>query len=170
MAEAILQGVTRRTDYLYSLIDTKRTDPSTQAFTLDVLEGLRSCALLRDYLAETCKLLWKEAFEDLITDYNLAGKVFLSSVNLAQRAMEVVRERAAEARARGIPEEIVPRFEDAMTAYERAVADVQELNSDFSRRWPWLSDEKVVLSIAEEKQGTRRRSAKEVFDELRRRV
>lgn len=59
---------------------------------------------------------------------------------------------------------------DKADEFRRIVRDVEQVNQDFSKRWPRVDEEKLSQSIADEKQGVRRRPAKEVFDELRRRV
>ena len=169
MVQDILQGVGQRVTHLRSLTDPDRNDPPSPTFALNVKEGLRSCSLLRDYLKEALKLLIKEVIADKVDDYNMVGRMYQSGFDLALSACAAIRKRAWDVKAQGVPEEIRSQFEDAFKAFEQAATDIEGLKSEFAERWPWIDQEKLARSIADERLGVRRRSAKEVFDELRRR-
>ena len=170
MAQDILQGVNQRLDHLWSLTDPARNDAPNPAFALNVKEGLLSFVLLRSYLADALRLLFKELIEGGLDNYDVAGGMCLAGFEAALRFCEPLRKRAWDVRAKGVPEEIRLQFEEAVKDFEQAAADVEGLKREFAERWPWIDHDKLTRSISDERQGVRRRSAKEVFDELRHRV
>jgi hypothetical protein len=170
MPQSIFEGINRRADYVMSLTDPTRTDPSGPDFFLDVIEGLRSCALLRDYLTEALKLVWKEVFDNKIEDYNTTGNFCLAGFNVILRTYEAIRHRAEGVKASATQQDVAPQFGEAVIAFEKATADVQAIREEFQHRWPWLDENKYQQSLTEERRTLKRRSVKEVHDELRRRL
>jgi len=170
MATDILRGLTRRIDYLQGLTTHPDGAPESRAFFLDVMEGLRTGKRLRDYLAQSLSIGLTEVFDNAIDDCNLAGKLFAMSLDVSLKACEPIQKRVWQAIAKEVPDDLKAEFDGAVSEFEDAIVGLQKLKAEFPSRWPWVNEERLAESIAQEKQGTRGRPAKEVFDELRRRV
>ncbi len=170
MPQDILEGVNQRVSHLLLLTDPENSDPATSAYYLNVREALRTCVLLREYLADALKILFTEVIQNTITDYNLVGGLYVAGFAASTRICGVIGKRAKEARAKGVPEDLRSQFDEAMSDFEAACREIEILKRNFSDRWPWVDQGKLAKSIADERQGVRRYPAKEVFDELRRRV
>ncbi len=169
MTPSILEGVARRVEYLRALTDPSRSEPTSASFFLDVMDGLRSGVLLRDYLREAGKLLWKEVIENELQESDFAGRMYLFSLSSARKTLAVVRGRAEEVNAAGLQDASI-EFGKALAVFDQATKDVEALEEDFKGRWPWLDEDKLQKSIAAEHQGVQRRSLQEIHDDLRRRV
>ena len=170
MTQSILEGVTRRAEHLRALTDPSRGEPPSPAFLLDVTEGLRSCVLLRDYLRQSYLLFWNDLENGRLEDSEMAGRIFLLSLSVARKTYEAVRQRAKVAGGGGAIPDVASSFEEALAAFSQAAGDVETLEQNFLASWPWLDEEKFQWSVAAERQGVRRRSLKEVHDDLRSRV
>jgi hypothetical protein len=169
MTPSILEGVTRRVEYLRALTDPSRSQPTSASFLLDVMDGLRSGVLLRDYLHETCKLLWKNVIENELEEIDFAGRMYLICLSIARTTLTAVRSRAYELKTAAL-QDASPDFDKALADFDQATNDVAALEQDFTNRWPWLDQEKLQKSVAAERQGVRRRSLQEIHDDIRRRV
>jgi hypothetical protein len=170
MSQNILEGVNRRADHLRLLTDPDRPGTKPCAFFLDITEGLRSSAMLRDYLVDAIRLQWKEAFDNEVEDYDLTGKMVLLACEVALQVFEAINKRALAQQEEAIRQDIAPQFGEAMESFRQATTDVTVLRRDFKSRWPWVDQDKFDRSVAAERQGVRRLSVREVHDELRRRV
>jgi hypothetical protein len=94
----------------------------------------------------------------------------LAAVEVALRTCEAVRARAEEVKAEAECQDITPRFGQALAAFDKAVAQLEATGHDFQQRWPWFDQAKFERAVAEEQQGVKRRSLKEINEEIRRRV
>ena len=169
ITQNIVEGVSRRAEYLRSLTDPSRGELKSPTFRLDVTEALRACVLLRDYLFETFNILWKDAADNEVDDYDFAGRMALLCLSMTQATFRAVWDRAEEVRG-AAPPDVSPPMTKARADFDQAMKDVEALGQDFKSRWPWFDESKLERSVAEERQGVRRRSLKEVHDDLRRRV
>ena len=169
MTPSILEGVTRRVEYLRALADPSRSEPTSPTFVLDVLDGLRSCVLLRDYLREASKLLWKGVIENELEESDFAGRMYLFCLSITRKTLAAVRNRAEELKASAL-QDVSSEFSKALADFDRAARDVEALEQDFEDRWPWFDQDKFQQSVAAERQGVRRRSLQEIHDDIRRRV
>ena len=104
----ILEGVTRRVEYLRALADPSRSEPTAPTFVLDVTDGLRSCVLLRDYLREASKLLWKDVIENELEEIDFAGRMYLFCLSITRKTLVAVRNRAEELKA--ARQDVSPEF------------------------------------------------------------
>ena len=170
MALEILHGVNRRIDHMRFMTDPPKEQQECNTFFLDVIDGLRHGASLRNYLVHAVKLLLKDLFDNQLKDCNLSGQLFIMTVNSAIQSCEAVQKNVWEATSKRVPAELRAEFDKAVEEFENAVRGLYDLQRDFNSRWPWVDKEKLAASIAAEQQGIRRFPAKEVFDELRRRV
>jgi len=165
MAQNILDGLQLRVQHVRSLLDHSQNVEAPVAL-LDVQESLRASVALRDYLSRVCKLLWTDAFDNRIDDYENAGHLCLSCFDAALKTFAAVSERAKLVVARSHPDDARLRFEEDFAVFEQAVNQVAQSRKDFAERWPWVRSELLEKSLAEHGQ---RKSVKRLFDELRHR-
>jgi hypothetical protein len=168
MALDILENTSTWTAFIRSLSGT--TDAASDpAYALHVRGGLEAYVSLRKQLSDSFNLLWKEVLAGRIEDYNAAGSMAVSACKVARRAGEELRRKLAEARQRGVPEDLGETFEAAVKDFEQADQQVVELLQTLESRWPWVNPLLYAAGAAESEDG-KSRPARDVFDEFRRRV
>jgi ribosomal 50S subunit-associated protein YjgA (DUF615 family) len=124
---------------------------------------VRRCAEGVKHIEELLANSFAAAAQGSVDDYNAFGNQILSMAKGSLKNLEdicaftheVNRTTAATVDA------------DSM---DSLVARTRTLIADFEANWPWIDFTRLEESIADEEQGKPRQAAKEVFDELRRRL
>ncbi len=178
MDQEIFEGSQVRTEQIRELLNPIRNGAGTLAY-LNVIDAVRGCLVLRDYLRSSFQVCLARAFANRINDYQFDGKLYLLCIETALTTYEAVGKKVAELRSRPLPDQSQPdfpesrqaaeRFEHYARDFEQAVSDVRSLKTDFTATWPWINTGLLEKSLAEEGRGTRR-SVKDAFDEIRHRA
>lgn len=168
MSQKTLEGVFLRKRHALDFIESAWENPDSPESLLAVIDGLKACLTLRDYLRKSCQLNFDDAFNNRVSDYQTSGKMLLAAFDAALMAFEAVNKRIHEADNDGWTQEHCEQFGLALEAFKKAVTDVTELKKDFQAQWPWMDIGMLNQSIANEPRG-QRRPARAVFDELRNR-
>ncbi|HEV3258803.1 MAG TPA: hypothetical protein VG013_18170 [Gemmataceae bacterium] len=166
MSARTFQGVQRLADQARIFL---RRDPAPvpdSGSSLDAIEGVQACLRLRDYLRDSVKLAFDEAFSGQTEDYNATGVMCQLAFKAALMTFEAVRGDVDAASVAAVSEGIRRRFKHIIQSFRKAEADLKELQGQFEASWPWEDASLLARSIAGEG-AERRRPAKVAFDEIR---
>ncbi|MBY0523028.1 MAG: hypothetical protein K2R98_06500 [Gemmataceae bacterium] len=106
---------------------------------------------------------WEQLFQNRVRHVNETGNHLKKWFTRAVELSRLVARCVADTRGKGYVVEGADAIPTLTDDFERMVRDIDE-------KWPWVNPDELAASIAAEERGGRRRPAKEVFDELRRRV
>jgi hypothetical protein len=166
MSPRTLQGVNRLADYGRIFLRRDSAPLRDTVSLLDAMEGMQAFLRLREYLHDSLKLAFDEAFSGQIDDYNAYGAVCRATIQVALVAFEAVHEDVATVAGDTAPEDMKDRLERMVEEFRKAETDIRRMEGEFEKNWPWVDESLLEKSLVGEG-AARRWRAKEAFDEIR---
>jgi hypothetical protein len=133
MSPRTLQGVNRLADYGRIFLRRDSAPLRDTVSLLDAIEGMQAFLRLREYLRDSLKLAFDDAFSGQIEDYNAHGAVCQATIKVALAAFEAVREDVAAVAVDTVPEGMKDRLQRVVEEFKKAETDIRSMAGDFEK-------------------------------------